>query len=157
MNNEAKLKTIVDYVSKRVGVDVSLKTRDKEVILGRALYYKIALRDVQTSLKNIGGIVGKNHATVVHSRNKVFPQIEDEDFYMNVYKEYFGELEGPTGVTPPTHTLHILTENERQYRDLSDSNRLIYDERAALVLRSFAWKLKDDNRKEVFEIINVSQ
>jgi len=150
MENEVKLRRIVDYVSRRVGVDVSLKIRDKEVILGRALYYKIALRDVVTSLKNIGGIVDKNHATVMHSRNKVFPQIEADNFYMSIYREYFGEVEAATALTNP-----ILTENEEKYRGLSDEDKAVYDERASLVLKSFEWKRKDDNRKEVFEIINV--
>ena len=152
MKNEIKLKRIVSYVSRRVGVDVSLKTRDKEVILGRALYYKIALRDVVTSLKNVGGIVGKNHATVMHSRNKVFPQIEMDNFYMSIYREYFGEVQAATELTNP-----VLTDNEEKYRGLSEEDRLVYDERASLVLKSFDWKRKDDNRKEVFEIINVSQ
>ena len=38
---------------------------------------------------------------------------------------------------------------------LSEEDKRIYDERASLVLKSFEWKRKDDNRKEVFEIINV--
>lgn len=48
-----------------------------------------------------------------------------------------------------------LTDNERAYRELSDEDAKIYDERANLVLKSFAWKRKDDNRKEVFETINI--
>ena len=31
----------------------------------------------------------------------------------------------------------------------------VYDERAALVLKSFEWKRKDEDRKEVFEKIYI--
>jgi len=49
-----------------------------------------------------------------------------------------------------------LTINERAYRDLSAEDRLDYDYRASNVLKSFEWKRKELNRKEVFETINCS-
>ena len=153
MKNEIKLKQILDYVNKKTGVDSSLSNRNREVIYARALYYKIALRAVKASYKNIGSLVKKNHATVIHAKNKVFYEIEKDDFYMDPYREYFGEKKHKD--VAKVVEKKILTDNEKAYRKLSDEDKITYDERASLVLKSFEWKRKDDNRKEVFEIINV--
>jgi hypothetical protein len=49
-----------------------------------------------------------------------------------------------------------LTDFEVQYRALNDADKVVYDERANLVLKSFKWKYKDSVRKEKFEIISCS-
>ena len=156
MENTERLKEIVKYVSKNVGVDVSKKSRDREVIYGRALYYKIALKDVVTSLKNIGDIVGTNHATVIHSRDKVFHHIESDNFYMNIYRCYFG-LSAHDNLESSFRSVEneVLTTNEKAYRELSEEDRKVYDDRALLVLKSFEWKRKEENREEVFEKIYI--
>jgi len=153
MKNENRLKTIVEFVTRRTGADILAKSRQTDVTDARALYYKIALKDTRASMNVIGKIVGKSHATVIHTRNNVFPLLERDDFYMNIYREFFGE-EIKEDVIRDIDC-QVLTNNEKMYRELSEEDRRIYDERASLVLKSFEWKRKDDNRKEVFEIINV--
>jgi len=153
MDNTTRLEEIVNYVTRRTGADVLAKSRQTDVTDARALYYKIALKDTRASMNVIGEAVGKSHATVIHTRNKVFPLIEDDVFYMNIYREYFGlELEKEAIRVVDNE---ILTANEKAYRELSDEDRNVYDERASLVLKSFEWKRKDDNRKEVFETIYI--
>jgi len=44
------------------------------------------------------------------------------------------------------------TKNEKQYRTLEEEQKTMYDERAALVLKSFEWK---QNNSE-YEIINCA-
>ena len=101
----------------------------------------------------IGEAVGKSHATVIHTRNNVFPLLERDDFYMNIYREFFGE-EIKEDVIRDIDS-QVLTKNEKMYRELSEEDRRVYDERAALVLKSFEWKRKDEDRKEVFEKIYI--
>jgi len=153
MKNENRLKTIVEFVTRRTGADILAKSRQTDVTDARALYYKIALKDTRASMNVIGEAVGKSHATVIHTRNNVFPLLERDDFYMNIYREFFGE-EIKEDVIRDIDC-QVLTNNEKMYRELSEEDRRVYDERASLVLKSFEWKRKDDNRKEVFEIINV--
>ena len=153
MKNETKLKKIANYVVRKTGSDIKIISRDREVVYARALYYMIALKDTKSSLKNIGVIVDRDHATVHHARKKTFHLIEEDRFYMNIYREYFGmELEFDEIREIDNE---ILTDNEKLYRGLSDEEKAIYDDRASLVLKSFAWKHKDDNRKEVFEQIYI--
>ena len=153
MKNEGRLKDIVKFVTRRTGTDILTKSRQTDVTDARALYYKIALKDTRASMNVIGKIVGKSHATVIHTRNNVFPLIENDIFYMNIFREYFGEELEKEAIRVVDN--EILTSNEKTYRGLSEEDKRIYDERASLVLKSFEWKRKDDNRKEVFEIINV--
>ena len=46
-----------------------------------------------------------------------------------------------------------LTSNEQEYRKLSEDEKKIYDQRAELVLKSFEWKRKEEQREEVYDII----
>ena len=155
MKNTDRLKEIIDFVSDRTGADVTCSSRRTDVTDARALYYKIALNTTKASMEVIGSAVGKSHSTVVHTRANVVPRIDQDLFYVDIYRDFIskdtkekfkGEVSSDT-----------LTDIEIQYRGLSKEDREIYDERASLVLKSFDWKRKDDNRKEVFEIINVSQ
>lgn len=155
MNNENRLNDIIDYVTRRTGANILDKSREVDVTNARALYYKIALRKTRASMNAIGAAVGKSHSTVIHTRVNVFNLIEEDDFYMNIYRDFFGETIVEDVLRPVDN--EILTKNEKDYRNLSNEDKAIYDERATLVLKSFEWKRKDDNRKEVFEIININQ
>lgn len=153
MENKNKLENIVKFVSRRTGADIVTRSRRTDIADARALYYMIALKDTKASMNAIGEAVGRSHATVIHTRNNVFPLIEQDIFYMNILREYFGlELEKET---MRAITNEVLTSNEKAYRELSDEDRKVYDERALLVLKSFEWKRKEENRKEVFEKIHV--
>ena len=147
MTNNKKLQSIVEYVSEKTGIDILMMSRGRQIVYARALYCKIALKATNASLTNIGDVIGKNHATIIHARNNIFHLIESDVFYMNIYKEFFGEK--------ISEQSEFLTDNEKKYRELSNKDKEIYNDRAALVLKSFDWKRRDEERKEVFEIINV--
>ena len=153
--NKNRLTDIVKFVNDRAGVDVRITSRKRDVIDARTIYYMIASKATRASVKTIGDIVNKDHSTVTYAKKALFDIIKQDRFYMNIYREYFN-IPLDKGNVRSIYD-ETLTENEKQYRELSDRDRLVYDERASLVLKSFAWKLKDDNRKEVFETINVSQ
>lgn len=153
MENKNKLENIVKFVSRRTGADIITRSRQTDVTDARALYYKIALKDTRASMNVIGEAVGRSHATVIHTRNNVFPLIEQDIFYMNIFREYFGEELEKEVIRVVDN--EILTSNEKMYRELSEEDKKVYDERALLVLKSFEWKRKEENRKEVFEKIHV--
>ena len=155
MKIEDRLNEVIQFVEERTGTNIRAKARQPDVIDARALYYKIALKATRVSMKTIASVVNKDHSTVIHSRKNIFPILEGDSFYMRIYSDYFGETEVEEVLK--TDSNEVLTNNEKAYRELSDEDRAVYDERAALVLKSFEWKRKDDNREEVFEIINVSQ
>lgn len=83
-----KLETIVSNVSKEFGLDIRTRTRKREYIYARAVYYKIAREMLRKTLSEIGGLVNVDHATVLHSINNVFPVIERfEPDILNSYEK----------------------------------------------------------------------
>ena len=48
------------------GVNILSSSRDHEVVINRWLYYTLAKQYTQYSLREIGEVVGRNHATVIY-------------------------------------------------------------------------------------------
>ncbi len=175
MKYEIELKRIKNFVEKYAGYDISTKLRDAETVKYRTLYFKIASDTTKYTLSQIGKIVNRDHATVLHARKNLFNEFMDIKNFVYIYNQYKINILGKKvnneykniqqynklkekyndllAVKIPVNNVINLTENENIYRTLSDQDKKIYDERAALVLKSFEWKRKDAQRKEVFDII----
>lgn len=92
----SKLRQIRQLIEDQVGFSLDLKTRKRDVVLARAVYYKVA-RDFrgernQMSLSDIGKELGKNHATVLHALNNVSFHIMDDEHYSELYKAVMREV-----------------------------------------------------------------
>ena len=177
------LLTAYMFVNSALDIDIADKKRETKYVLGRTLYYMIALKTTNASYDSIANVVDRHHSTVSHSRKNLFDQLK---MYKEVYRYYEiytdeyikesidnqGKLSNFVVAKDELDRLSIieekyealkaisldvtrLTVNERAYRDLSAEDRLDYDYRASNVLKSFEWKKKELSRKEVFEIINV--
>lgn len=81
------IKAVQEIVSSITGVDIKSSHRTREIVYARSVYFKI-LRDLTPmSLTAIGKTLNKNHATVVHSLNKTFNDIEMyEPKYLKAYE-----------------------------------------------------------------------
>ena len=64
-------KRLLEVINEHTGVDVNIKSRKREVIEMRLLYFNV-LKELRPniSLSSIGESVNLNHATVIHSLNK---------------------------------------------------------------------------------------
>jgi hypothetical protein len=71
-----KNKEIIAKVSKEFGIDITKRTRKREYLYARAVYFKLAQDIFRRSLTSIGKDIGLDHATVLHSINNVFPTIQ---------------------------------------------------------------------------------
>jgi hypothetical protein len=67
-----KLKEIIDFVNHDLDLDMNKRTRTRDVIYARTLYYKLAKEHTKQSLASIGKPLRKDHATVLHGLNKVW-------------------------------------------------------------------------------------
>ena len=173
------LKTIKQFIDKEAGYDISIKLRNAEAVNFRTLYCKLAIETTKETLGTIGEEIKRDHATVIHSR-KLFDEIMSIEKYREIYYDYrkniLGLLEKESYKDEKQYNqlkdkfnnaIMLLKEyerngvtlgltiNEHKYRKLTKEEQHTYNERAELVLKSFEWKRKDANRKEVFEIINV--
>lgn len=69
MTIDDKLERIKNLITIESGVDISERSREREIVEMRAVYYKI-LRDVHhLSLTRIARSIGYNHATVLYALN----------------------------------------------------------------------------------------
>jgi hypothetical protein len=69
MTIDDKLERIKNLITIESGVDITERSRERDIVEMRAVYYKI-LRDVHHfSLTRIANSIGYNHATVLHALN----------------------------------------------------------------------------------------
>lgn len=128
----SKLKQIRQLIEDQVGFSLDLNTRKRDVVLARAVYYKVA-RDFrgernQISLSDIGKELGKNHATVLHALNNVSFHIMDDEYYSDLYKIVMNEVSENVGAkrymlaSDDTHTraVGLYLENVRLRKKLKD-------------------------------------
>lgn len=79
-------KDIIAKVSDEFGIDITKKTRKREYLYARAVYYKLSRDIFRRSYASIGDDLGLDHATVLHSVKFVFPTIQM--FEPGVIKRY---------------------------------------------------------------------
>lgn len=127
---------IQSEVCSRYGLEWSMilsKSRVREVVDARRLYIGI-LRDVfRLTLQEIGNILNKNHATILHNVNKheIFVKI------LKSYKKNYEEIERAL-MLDNNYYIHEVKEVERKMEDLS--KRL-----EELIERKNNYKLKIQN------------
>jgi len=88
-----KLKAIRNEVVKKLNADITKKNRNRELVYGRAVYYKLCKNLTSHSLTDIGSFIYKDHATVLHGL-KVFETFElnNDYYYIEAYEEMFNKL-----------------------------------------------------------------
>lgn len=100
---------------KLFGNDFRIKSRKRENVYQRAVYFKLCEDFTKCSLTDIGQSVGLDHATVIHSR-KIFKnfQLWGEDEYLDVYKEGKRILRNRVG----NNRRYIHKTYKQKYRNL---------------------------------------
>lgn len=72
-----KLQEVIQFIQEKMEVDLQENSRKRENVYARAIYFKVT-RELfpRKSLDLIGSLVGRDHASVLHGINKVFPMIK---------------------------------------------------------------------------------
>ena len=173
---------ISDLLIQLSGIDIYKQTRQTEYVEHRALLCHILRNKLDMRWVSISDFIKSNgksfdHATAIHA-NKMYPIYKQSrfDYYDKLEsnfivrsqlqysqlsrleiiekkhealeKDYFKAIEKLNKLTKESS----LTHNEKKYRNLEEEQQDMYDERAALVLRSFEWKQNNSD----YEIINCA-
>lgn len=90
---DIELEDIVQFVNNEFDTNIKNKNftnkRDRNLVELRALYFKLAREYTNESLKSIGKVLDKNHATVCHSNNNTFPAtIYHNRYVRNSYNKF---------------------------------------------------------------------
>jgi chromosomal replication initiation ATPase DnaA len=93
MKKECALIEIYNYVNYKLDIDISDTSRKQEFVYGRALFYKLARENTKLSFQKIGLKTNKDHSTVIHSIEKVFPTaMMYEDYIREAYDGFKVDL-----------------------------------------------------------------
>ncbi len=89
-----RIEDILKLVEKETNLDVTKKTRKREYVYARSVYFKICREKTLASFREIGELVGRDHASVIHGI-KVFDVLEvmKEERWLQVYKSISREVE----------------------------------------------------------------
>lgn len=80
------IKDILALVEKETGLDLSVRSRKRELVYYRYVYFKLAREHSYSALSDIGALIGRDHSTVLHGI-KVFNDVVSVYEY-DVYKIY---------------------------------------------------------------------
>lgn len=94
----SKLKQIRELIESQVGFSLDEESRERPVVLARAIYYKVARDSTkganQISLSAIGGELNKSHCTVLHALNDTSIRAMDDEYYSDIYHSVMNEVAG---------------------------------------------------------------
>ena len=82
-------KQIKETIENDLIINLSENSRRRAITEARSVYYKICYDKLNMSLSAIGETVNRDHATVLHSLNNVFPSLENYNkelynYYLNI-------------------------------------------------------------------------
>ena len=81
--NKIKIEKIKQFVDRYYGFNIEKNTRKDEYIIARTMYYFLSRTYTSQPLSDIGGLLNRDHSTVIHSLSK---NHEFYSKYNNTYK-----------------------------------------------------------------------
>tara|TARA_R110000744_G_scaffold143565_2_gene255508 strand:- start:2034 stop:2429 length:396 start_codon:yes stop_codon:yes gene_type:complete len=112
-----ELREIKRIVEETTNIDLLEKKQKRDNVYARALYCKIAKEKTDSTLKEIGELINKDHSTVLYAITKIFEEIEFcEPRLASIYKsiignDYFKSME--------EKYIDMLEENEQLKLELA--------------------------------------
>lgn len=108
------------------GVNILSSSRDHEVVINRWLYYTLAKEYTKYSLREIGEVVGRNHATVIYG----LKQFENERVWD---KDLQTKYERLSIICMKKMRCNNLKEVDKQIRFMHTEIRKLYEIRKELL------------------------
>ena len=88
-NKTLQTQAIRTYIESCLNIDISKRTRKRNYVYARAVYFKLCREYTKLSLDDIGQTVDMDHASVVHAISKVFDAVVFHDkFLEDIYNDY---------------------------------------------------------------------
>lgn len=115
--NKITLIGIKSMVSRHLQIAIGTPARNRNYVYGRAIYYKLAKEFTHHTFKDIGQVVKKDHASVIHGL-KVFEVIERyNDNMINIYfecKKHLDNIKNDTEFPDETNYWRDKYENIKE-------------------------------------------
>lgn len=107
-----QLKSLVITINSLLSVDIRKRTRKREYVEARCIYFKMARDMYSATYDSIGRAIGLNHSTVMHGERTADDLIKVDRAFLEKYKivkDYFGSFDEAGEYKS---YLEILSENE---------------------------------------------
>jgi hypothetical protein len=82
---KSRLVSIKRIIENEIGERIDTKNRRRDLTYARAVFCRTG-RDMGLSLATIGEAINRDHATVLHTLNNVYPFVEKEVYYKRLYE-----------------------------------------------------------------------
>ncbi|MAA76648.1 MAG: hypothetical protein CML73_01260 [Rhodobiaceae bacterium] len=76
-----ELEYLIKKVNKHFNCDITQNSRERELVMARAVYFWLAKYTSKKSMKKIGAAVGRDHASVVYALSNLDNWIKWDDFF----------------------------------------------------------------------------
>jgi regulator of replication initiation timing len=116
------LKTIKDAVQEVTGLKINKKTRQREYVMARCLYYHFARELTNRPFAEIGAVTNHNHATVIHSLKSFDVHYKFDDFFKKSFRALAIILEPTPSKEQIIAEVGSIDELIRQRQSLIDEN-----------------------------------
>lgn len=81
----------IERIKEITGIDITEKTREREVVFARSIYYKILRDTTLLSFKEIGSTTNQKHSTVLLSIERITPDAMKSKPHRALYYELLGK------------------------------------------------------------------
>lgn len=142
---------LIDIVSSTVGVDMFKNTRERRHVTARAIFYKI-YKDLEGwTLSDIGRILDKNHATVLHGIRSIEWYMEREPELALLYNRCVNLYKEESSVKEEVSREELVNKLSQLDTKIVDMNAYIAD------LKSQIEELKggSDAFSDIYEVIRM--
>ena len=76
-----ELEYLIKKVNKHFNCDITQNTRERELVMARAVYFWLAKYTTKKSVKKIGAAVGRDHASVLYGLANLDNWVNWDDFF----------------------------------------------------------------------------
>ena len=161
--NKKYLANLAEFVGEMMDVDIKSSSRKRENVMARLIYYHVASRFIKASIRQIGEVVDRDHATVVSALKKDYLVSEDREYkrYIEIcvdwlhkyvfesklnkkqsYTKMIGimsdeikRLEGKISLITDGRDFGVYEDHEIKFRALTEPKKELYRERVTAILK----------------------
>ena len=155
------IQQIKQLVETRFNVIMNTKSRKREIVYARAVYYKLCSEYTNKPLSDIGDILNRDHSTVCYglklfdnlqSMNKVY-----KDNQYSVYLELKHKFDTLESFKQKDYEPDVYYKDKYRVKLLQARDLYNFNKRLLKQLDLMEYKYTDKVRKELDNILNIKQ
>jgi len=152
-------KIIKKTVENTFNTKIDTRSRERDLVYIRSIYYKLCRDFTRESLYLIGKNVNRDHATVLHGL-KVFDHIIDNFWEKELMDKYLGikkRIQGKVKIEVKSYDPDKFYRDKYRIKLLQNINMYRFTKNCINILEQREFKYSNKLKKELNDIINDNQ